>query len=232
MQKLLLLLLFFPSTTLYAQQVAWGINVAPTISYRIPQNHGLSAQAATIQAGEKAMHAFDFGLGMRTAIHKHLKIGAAILYSRKGFSNIHVSAIFNDHNIGRSYIMDYIQDYLEIPVIFTYSVLKKEKREFYPILGISNSLLLSDKINMTARSGGVSEEVKNKISTPYLESSRQHNLGLLFGWGITTRVDTKTYLGIEAQGKLMLTPLYDKVSVSQRHLSSLGLNFRFIRTLN
>lgn len=232
MQKLLPFLLFFLSTTLYAQQVEWSINVAPTISYRVPQNHNLSAQAATIQAGEKAMHTFDFGPGMRAALNKHMKIGAAILYSQKGFSNIHASAIFNDRSISRSYSMDFIQNYLEIPVLLTYTVMKKRKQELYSMLGISNSLLLSDKINVTSRSGEVSEEIKNKISTPYLESSHQHNIGLLFGWGVMIPVDTKTSLGIEAQGKLMLTPLHDKVSASQRYLSSFGLNFRFIRNLN
>lgn len=232
MRKFLPVLLFLISTSLLAQDIEWSINVSPTISFRLPQRNNLTEQAVSIQAGEKPMHAFDFGFDMRSTLNKRLKIGAAILYSQKGFSNIHLAAVFDDHRISRAYLIDYIQDYIEVPFFLTYSVFKKEKTEVYPLLGITNSILLQEKNNVAVRSGEISEEIRKEITSPYLQSAQQHNLSLILGWGAMTRVDNKTFVGMEAQGKYMLTPLQDKVSVSNRYLYSFGMNFRFIRKLN
>ncbi len=231
MRNILLILLFFISISLQAQQVEWGVNISPTISFRTPQQHNLSDQAVSIQAGEKPMHTFDFGIDLRAKINERLRVGTAVLYSQKGFSNIHVAAIFDDYRINRTYLIDYVQDYLEIPFFLTYSVVKKKKTEVYPMVGVSNSLLLHDKNNVAVRGGEVSEEVKEKIKTPYLKSTQLHNIGLLLGWGAMTKVDDKTYVGLEAQGKWMITPLLDQASLTNRHLYSFGLNFRFIRTM-
>lgn len=232
MRKFLPVLLFFIPTIVFSQGIEWSVNVSPTISFRMPQKNNLTAQAVTIQAGEKPMHAFDFGFDMRTPINSRVKIGAAILYSQKGFSNIHLAAVFDDERISRAYLIDYVQDYIEIPFFLTYSVLQKEKVQLYPLLGVTNSILLHDKNNTAIRRGGeIREEIQKKISSPYLQSTQQHNVGLLLGWGAMACVDKKTFVGIEAQTKLMLTPLQDKASITHRYLYSFGMNFRFIRRL-
>lgn len=232
MKKLLLLFFLTSSCAVWAQGITWGVNIAPSIAYRIAQRSPLNERITSAQLSEKPMHAFDFGFDVRKTIGERFRIGAAVLYSRKGFSNNHAAATFRNSQISAAYLVDYMQDNLEIPFFLTYSVIKKEKTEAYPLLGMTHSLLLGDKNNVSVRAGGeVREEITEQLRKPYLSPTRLHNVGLLFGGGAMTRVDCKTSVGIEVQGKVMLTPLQDVETHSHRYLTSIGVNFRFIRHL-
>lgn len=217
--------------TAQAQQTTWGINIAPTVSYRLPQTQALPSRVESVRNGERAMHTFDFGIDFRAAINEHWSVGTAILYSQKGFSNIHVATAYPDIRLPRTYLIDFIQNYLEIPFFLTRTVYKSDKFRVYPLLGITNSLLISEKNRVAVRDGEISEEVQKQLTQPYLQTENFHNVGVLGGLGIQASVDPKTYVGIEAQTKVILSPLIDTSSQSLRNLYSVGLNFRFVRRL-
>lgn len=232
MKKLILFSFFFSMTTLsWAQGVSWGLNIAPGISYRIAQSQPLTDHAQSIQNGEKAMHVFDFGLDLRKNITPRLSIGTGIFYSQKGFSNTHVAAVYQDPSLSRRYILDFVQDYLEVPFFISYNVYQNEQIQFYPLLGINNSLLLHEKNSVASTSGEFNEETLERLSKPYLSRSNLHNVGIIGGVGIMGAVDPKTAIGLEALGKVMFTPLTDRFSNTHRHLYSLNLNFKFIRKI-
>ncbi len=214
-----------------AQKTTWSINIAPSISYRLPQTRTLPANVESVRNGEQPMHTFDFGIDFRTAINDHWYVGTALLYSQKGFSNTHVDVPYPNVRLSRTYLIDFIQNYLEIPFFITRTVYQSDKFKLYPLVGITNSLLIDEKNRVAARSGEISEEVEQNLSEPYLRMRQVHNLGILGGFGIQANVDPKTYIGLEAQSKVMLSPVSDLSSQSIRNLYSLGLNFRFIRTL-
>ncbi|MEQ9442814.1 MAG: hypothetical protein RIG62_27485 [Cyclobacteriaceae bacterium] len=228
------LLLFFLgafSLTASAQQATWGVNIAPGISYRLPQTRALPPAVESVRNGEQPMHTFDFGIDFRTAINDHWTIGTAILYSQKGFSNTHVAAAYDDIRLSRTYLIDFVQNYLEIPFFISRTIHQTDKFKVYPLMGVTNSLLVNEKNQVAVRSGEISEEVEQRLSVPYLRSQKVHNLGVLGGLGIQASVDPRTYIGLEAQTKVLLSPLLDTVSQSQRNLYSVGLNFHFVRTL-
>ena len=247
-QGLLLLASFLIAQTIWAQEITWGVNIAPSISYRIPQ-YPVSPLAEGAQIGEKPMHTFDFGIDVRAAITSRgaastgdpargaasrWAIGSAVLYSQKGMSNSYVGAVYGNPSLSPAYLIDFVQDYLEIPFFLSYSLPSKGAVEWYGLAGITNSLLLREHNRVATRnslSAEVSAEIETLLKKPYLAASQRHNLGLMGGWGVKIKVDDKTAIGVEALGKLMLTPLQDRASDSQRHQYSVGLNFRFIRTL-
>lgn len=232
MKKLILFCFFFSFITLsWAQGVDWGLNVAPGISYRIAQAKHLTDYAQSIQNGEEAMYVFDFGIDIRKNINNRLSIGTGIFYSQKGFSNIHVAAVYDDPSLSRRYLLDFVQDYLEIPFYLSYHVYQSNQIQFYPLLGINNSLLLNEKNSVSSRSGEVSEETMERLAKPYLNSTKLHNVGLIGGIGIMGNVDPKTAIGMEALSKVMFTPLMDNFSNTHRRLYSLNLNFKFVRKI-
>ena len=214
-----------------AQKTTWSVNISPTISYRMPQFRALSEVVESVRNGEKAMHTFDFGIDFRTAINDHWYVGTSLLYSQKGFSNIHVAVPYQDARIPRTYLIDFTQNYLEVPFFVTRTVFTNDNFRVYPLAGINNSLLLSEKNQVAVRSGEIAKELEEKLSEPYLKTKGIHNLGVISGLGIQASVDPKTFVGLEAISKVMLTPLTDITSRSRRNLYSMGLNFRFIRTL-
>lgn len=177
------------------------------------------------------MHTFDFGIDFRTAISGQWYVGAALLYSQKGFSNTHVAIPYPNIRVSRSYMIDFIQNYLEIPFFVTRTIFKNHQFQVYPMVGIINSLLLAEKNRVAVRGGEADRELQEALAEPYIRTKQVHNLGLLGGFGILANVDPKTFIGLEAQSKVMLSPLSDLSSQSQRNLYSLGLNFRFVRTL-
>lgn len=232
MKKLILFSFFFSLVTFsWAQDVHWGLNIAPGISYRFAQAQQLTDHAQSIQNGEKPMHVFDFGIDLRKNITNRLSIGTGIFYSQKGFSNTHVAAVYQDPTLSRRYILDFVQDYLEIPFFLSYNVYQNDQIQLYPLLGVNNSLLLNEKNNVSSSGGEVSEETMERLSEPYLSRSKLHNIGVLGGIGVMGTVDPKTAIGLEAMGKVMLTPLSDNFSSTNRHLYSLNLNFKFIRKI-
>jgi hypothetical protein len=228
-----LLILFFCLLIFSAegQALRWGLNIAPGISFRIPQNHHLSDFAQSIQLGEAPMYVFDFGIDIRQQISPRLYFGTGIFYSQKGFSNTHVAAVYDDPALSRRYLIDFVQNYLEIPFFLTYDLYSSDKLQFYPLAGITNSLVLSSKNSPAATGGEVSDETLDKLRETYLKNELLHNVGVLGGLGVMTSVDPKTSIGIEAIGKVMLSPLIDHFSDSRRHLYSVNLNFRFVRKI-
>nr|WKN37773.1 PorT family protein [Tunicatimonas sp. TK19036] len=233
MKQFLLLLLFIGTFTLTAsaQQATWGINIAPSISYRLPQTRTLPANVETVRNGERPMHAFDFGIDFRAPINDHWSIGMALLYSQKGFGNTHVAAAYNDVRLPRTYLIDFVQNYLEIPFFATRVLHKADKFHVYSLAGVTNSLLISEKNQVAVRSGEISEEIEQRLSVPYLKTEQIHNVGVIGGLGIQASVDSRTYVGLEGQSKVILSSLLDTTSQSRRNLYSVGLNFRFVRTL-
>ena len=214
-----------------AQKTTWSVNIAPSISYRLPQTQTLPANVESVMNGEQPMHTFDFGIDLRTATNDHWYVGTALLYSQKGFSNTYVDAPYPTIRVPRTYLIDFIQNYLEIPFFVTRTVYQSDKFKLYPLVGITNSLLIAEKNRVAVRTGEISEEIEQNLSEPYLRTPQVHNVGILGGFGVQASVDPKTYIGLEAQTKVMLSPVSDLSSQSVRNLYSLGLNFRFIRTL-
>lgn len=231
MKKLILLFLCLSPSLVCAQKVLWSLNVAPGISYRIGQTQNISEYAESAQIGEEPMYVFDFGIDLRTKINDRLSLGTGIYYSQKGFSNTHVAAVYDDPLLSRRYLLDFVQDYLDIPFYLSYTLIKNEKIEFYPLLGVNNSLLLSEKNSVTASSGEISEESMHTLSQPYLKSTQLHNLGMISGIGVLGIVDAKTAIGLEAINKVMFSPLADTFTDSRRYLYSFNLNFKFVRKI-
>ncbi len=230
-QLLLLFLLMGIVGSAVAQETTWSVNIAPSISYRLPQTRSLPAKVETVRNGEKPMYTFDFGIDFRTGINKNWSVGTALLYSQKGFSNNYVDIAYPDIRVPQPYIIDFIQNYLEIPFFVTRKILENDKFQLYPMVGITNSLLLSEKNRVAVRGGEIDKELEKSLTEPYLRTRQIHNVGILGGFGIQASVDPKTYIGLETQAKVILSPLTDITSQSERNLYSLGLNFRFVRTL-
>ena len=236
MKKTLLFIgLLLLTHLLLAQKTTWSINIAPTISHRLAPIGDIAQQAASAQSGEVAMHTFDVGVDLRTDISNRFAIGTGLFYSQKGFSNVHVAAAYR-MPLSRAYIIDFMQDYLDIPFFATYTVHRGSKFHWYALAGINNSLLLRERNNVAVRSAElatheVPDQVREVLQQPYLGASRRHSVGTVAGLGVRATVDERTSIGLEAVSKLMLTPLKDQYSDTQRHQYSFGLNFRFIRTL-
>lgn len=182
------------------------------------------------------MHSFDFGIDIRTRINSRFKIGTGLFYSQKGFSNVHVASAYQQPTLSRAYVIDFMQDYLDIPFFITYSLAQNNQFEWYTLAGVNNSLLLRERNKVAVRSAEqsgreVPEAVQAQLQPPYLQASRAHGLGMLGGIGVRASVDDKTSIGLEALSKFMFTPLNDLTSDSQRRSYTLGLNFRFVRAL-
>lgn len=232
MKKTLLLLpVLFLMTSAGAQGLEWGLNIAPGVSYRFAPQMTADPLGASIQSGEEAMYVFDFGLDVRKEITPRLSVGTGIFYSQKGFSNTHVAAVYDDPGLSRRYLIDFVQDYLEVPFFLSYELVQQEHLAFYALVGVTNSLLLKSNNNVSATSGEINKETILRLQQPYLQNQMMHNLGVRAGLGIKTDVDTKTALGLEVVGKQMISPLLDQVSDTPRRLHSLNINFRFIRKI-
>ena len=215
-----------------AQQTTWSVNVTPTISYRIAQ---LSPADESVRNGEKPNHSFDFGLQMRTRLSDRIYLGTGLLYARRGFSNLHVAAPYQ-RPLSRGYMIEFVQDYLDIPFFLTYTIAQNDQFQWYTLGGINNGLLLHERNEVSVRTyeqtvRKVPAEVQEVLQEPYLGASRLHTLGVVAALGVRARVDAKTFVGLEAITKVMLTPLQDYASGTQRRPYTLGLNFRFVRTL-
>ncbi len=228
---LFLVVALFPLLS-QAQKIEIGVNVAPTISFRFsqPSDH-ISARAESIRISERPVHTFDFGIDVRSKITNRLKIGAALIYSQKGFANTNLPATYDIPDLSKMHSIDYVQDYLEIPFFATYDYFKDKKISAYGLLGINNSLLFNAKNNVIIKSGNISDEDYQTLAAPYLQSSKIHNIGMMAGTGVLVNVNDKTAIGLEAQTKFMFTPLEETFFATHRHLFSMGLNFRFVRKL-
>ena len=215
-----------------AQKIEIGINVAPTISYRFAQPSGhISPRAESIRISERPVHTFDFGIDIRSKVNNRLKIGAALIYSQKGFANTNLPATYDIADLNKMHSIDYVQDYLEIPFFATYDYFQDKKISAYGLLGINNSLLFNAKNNVIIKSGKISDENYQTLATPYLQSLKTHNTGMVAGTGVLVNVNDKTSIGLEAQTKFMFTPLEETFFATHRHLFSVGLNFRFVKKL-
>jgi len=215
-----------------AQGLEWGLNIAPGVSYRTAPQQSADPLATSIQIGEEAIYVFDFGIDVRKVIAPRIRFGTAILYSQKGFSNTHLAAVYQDPALSRRYLLDFVQDYLEIPFFVTYDLKQSERMSIYALGGVVNSLLLRSNNLISATSGEISEETMRRLKKPYLRNQALHNVGAMAGMGVRTDADAKTMLAVELVGKQMFSPLLDQVSSSQRRLSSFNLNFRIIRKMH
>ena len=215
-----------------AQQTTWSVNVTPTISYRIAK---LSPADESVRNGERPSHSFDFGLQLRTRLSDRIHLGTGLLYAQRGFANRHVAAPYQ-RPLNRGYLVEFIQDYLDIPFFLTYTIAQNDQFQWYALGGINNGLLLRERNEVSVRTyeqsvREVPADVQALLEKPYLGAARQHNLGAIAGFGVRARVDAKTFVGLEAITKVMLTPLQDYASGTQRRSYTVGLNFRFVRTL-
>ena len=216
-----------------AQSMTWSVNVTPTISYRIAN---LSPVDESVRNGEHPVHSFDFGVQMRTNLGGRFAVGTGLMYARRGFSNLHVAVPYRQPFLSRGYQVEFVQEYLDIPFFVTYNLAQNDQFQWYTLGGINNGFLLRERNDVVVRTyeqtvRQVPPEVQELLEEPYLGAARQHNLGLLAGFGVRARVDAKTFVGLEALTKVMLTPLLDYASGTQRRSYTIGLNFRFVRTL-
>jgi len=225
------LLILFPLLS-QAQKIEIGINIAPTISYRFSQpSSEISSRAESIRIAERPIHTFDFGIDIRNKITDRIKIGSALVYSQKGFANTNPPATYNNSELSKMNSIDYVQDYIEIPLFATYDYFQDKKINAFAMVGINNSILLNAKNNLIVKAGEVSDEDYKTLTAPYLKSSKIHNIGMIAGTGLLVNVNDKTAIGLEAQTKFMFTPLEEIFFATQRRLFSAGLNFRFIKKL-
>jgi hypothetical protein len=224
--------LLFVATMSWAQPTTWSVNVTPTISYRLSN---LSPTDEAVRNGERSVHAFEFGVQVRTPLTDRLTLGVGLMYARRGFANLHVSSPYQPALI-RGFGIEFVQDFIDIPFFLTYSFAHNERFRWYTLGGIVNGLLLREQNIVTTRTyernaQEVPTDVQELLEKPYLGASRQHNLGVLGGLGVRARVDAKTFVGLEAISKVILTPLQDFASGTQRRSYTIGINFRFVRTL-
>ncbi|MGB3851230.1 MAG: porin family protein [Tunicatimonas sp.] len=227
-----LAVLLFAASLTWAQPTTWSVNVTPTISYRLSN---LSPVDEAVRNGECSVHAFDFGLQVRTPLTNRLSLGTGLMYARRGFANLNVAAPYQPALI-RGYAVEFVQDFIDLPFFLTYSFAQNERFQWYTLGGVVNGLLLRERNTVTARTyernpQEIPSDVQELLEKPYLGASRQHSLGVLGGFGVRARVDAKTFVGLETISKVMLTPLQDYASGTQRRSYTLGLNFRFVRTL-
>lgn len=226
-----LLLVLFPLLS-QAQKIEIGVNIAPTISYRFSQSSSeISPRAESIRISERPIHTFDFGIDIRNKITDRIKMGSAFIYSQKGFANTNLPVTYDNSELNKRNSIDYVQDYIEIPFFATYDYFQDKKINAFVIMGINNSILLNAKNNLIIKAGEVSDEDYQTLTTPYLESPKIHNIGLMAGTGLLVHVNAKTAIGLEAQTKFMFTPLEETFFATQRRLFSAGLNFRFVKKL-
>ena len=233
-------LLFFcfvaASSVAFAQTTTWSVNINPTVSYRIAPVPAGSLRAATIQSSEKAIHTFDFGLDIRTKLKGRFSVGVGLYYSKKGFSNARAAVVYDQPNLHSTYVVDFLQDYLDVPIFVTCTLVEQKKLKWYALAGINNSLLLHEKNKIGVRSAEFSTRdippaTQEILSQPYLQATRSYSVGLIGGGGVTAQVDCRTFVGLEVLGKGLLAPVEDIISESERRSYSVGLNFRFVRTL-
>ncbi len=224
-------LLFLAQVTV-AQHTTWSVNVTPTISYRIAE---LSSDDESVRNGERPSHMFDFGLQLRTQLSDRMYLGTGLMYAQRGYANTYVAGPYQ-RPLDRGYTIDFIQDYLDIPFFLTYNIAQNDQFQWYTLGGINNGILLRERNEVSVRAyeqtvREVPADVQEMLKEPYLGASRQYNLGLIVGFGVRARVDAKTFVGLEAISKLIVTPLQDYISGTQRRSYTIGLNFRFVRTL-
>ena len=215
----------------YAQRTEIGVNVSPSISYRTTQiNQDPVAQA--IQNGEKGIYTFDFGLDLRRRLSQRLKVGVGVWYSQKGFSNTNVGITYNDPRLlGKVAQIDFIQNYIEIPIAGYYKFNKGDLSDIYGLVGFNSSFLFSQKNNVITRAGEINKSEFAELEKPYLQNSTAYNPGFLIGFGLQRSIDEKFSIGLEPAFKMMLSPLKESRFMTHRKLYSLALNFRFVRNL-
>ncbi len=213
------------------QRYEMGINVGPSISYRTSVDAG-DPVAASIQNGEEGIYTFDFGLDLKRTLSPRLKFGAGVWYSQKGFSNTNVGITYDDLSLFNKVIqIDFIQNYIEIPLLIYYRLNKTTDSQWYTFVGYNNSILFSQKNNVIMRSGEINKGDVERLGEPYLENATRYNPGFLIGFGWQKPIDDKYSFGLEPAFKMLLSPLKEDRFMTHRRLYSLVLNFRFIRKL-
>ena len=231
MRLVIFVILLVASAVAFGQKYEMGINVGPSISYRTSPE-GEDPVAVSIQNGEEGIYTFDFGLELRREFSSKLKVGIGIWYSQKGFSNTNVGITYDDLSLLNKVVqIDFIQNYVEVPILVYYKLNKTNDSHFYTMLGYNNSILFSQKNNVILRAGEMNKDQLNKLRTPYLENSTRYNPGFLLGFGWQKPIDDKHSFGLEPAFKMLLSPLREDRFMTHRKLYSLVLNFRFIRKL-
>lgn len=231
MRLVILLLLLVICVHAFGQKYEMGINVGPAISYRTAADSG-DPIAISIQNGEKGIYTFDFGLDLRRTLSNKLKVGIGVWYSQKGFSNTNVGITYDDLTLFNKVVqIDFIQNYIEVPLLIYYKLNKTADSHLYTFLGYNNSVLFSQKNNVIFRIGEINKEEFDHLSEPYLENSTRYNPGILLGFGWQRPIDDKYSFGLEPGFKILLSPLKEDRFMTHRKLYSLVLNFRFVRKL-
>ena len=213
-----------------SQVFEFGLHVTPSLSYRISSNSQNNPNAQSIEIGEKGIYTFDFGVDLKRSLGTRWKIGTGLLYSQKGFANNNVGAIYQLDFPEISHI-DYVQDYLEVPLFLNYLINPGEKLEYYASLGITNAFLLNDKNNVIFRSQLIADKDYTKLQEPYLNSNGIYHFGIRWGMGTQFSIDEKYSFGLEPIFKLSFTELEESRFETSRKLISLGLDFRFIKRI-
>jgi hypothetical protein len=71
-------------------------------------------------------------------------IGIGFDYSLKGFTILELTDAQNDPLLNPNTIRKGSYQYLEIPILITYSIIKKLWFKFYPTIAFSNNFLLTE----------------------------------------------------------------------------------------
>jgi len=227
------LVVFFLSVPqLISQTLEFGLNTGPTISYRTYDDRGATAiEPLAIISGEKQMYTFDFGLDMRYRLHPRWKIGTGVWYSQKGFSNVNVRIAYQDLVLDEVAHIDFIQNYLDLPLTINYKLNQSDRFDIYGVAGLVASFLLSEKNNVILKNGEISSAGKESLEKPYLSNTTNINLGWILGIGIQKAIDEKYVIGFEPSFRRMESALVESQYNTERKLYSFTLNFRFVRII-
>jgi len=233
MRRILPFILLCFTTNSFAQLVEVGLNVAPTISYRTADTRGLDDPfVSTTRVGEEPIYTFDFGFDFIYKLKERWMVGFGLRYSQKGLANRNVMATYNDFTLDEISHIDFVQDYIELPMFARRQVKDLGKFNFYGMLGLNHSFLITQKNNIILKPGAILESEINELQAPYLKNSSDYNFGLIGGVGFSVEIDERYNFALEPIAKYMISRLREKKFGTTRNLYSLGLNFKFVRKLN
>jgi opacity protein-like surface antigen len=203
------------SLTLYAQKSQIGFYLNPNIAttklngdYRFNQS---STHYYDLKEGNRI--GFDAGLFYKYSVIERLKIGLG--YSLKGFTILELTDSQNNYLLDPNTTRKVSYQYLEIPILITYSIIKKSWLEFYPIIAFSNNFLLTTPMDIF-NENGIYKNGKGIY--------KRYNSGLQFGAGFSLHPSKRIAINLEPTEKIFLTPVTINKYPLSRRLYSFGLN--------
>jgi hypothetical protein len=217
----ILFLLLVPAV-LKAQRVQTGFAVNPALNYRLLR--GGSAGFIDL-FNEVEYSKFGYSTGVDVVLRPRAKwqIGMGLLYSRQGYRLQVPMTDENGTHAGDLRIAEHF-DYLDLPVFLKLQPsVRRKKHSLYYLFGVTNSLFI----------GHQSILKNNPLNEPYQSSPlsvRRYQIGPFVGAGLHHQLNEKVSVDIGPQASMQLLNLWKGNSFLNRHLYTVGLNFRLAYT--